>query len=74
MKHNPDLWKKWTSQLKIAIQDSIDEELEKVVPRDDPEFMEMRKMTPPTFNFWGEVWKPSDKPYALCPPRWERKK
>ena len=68
------LVKKWTKQLRYAIQDVIDEELEKVVPRDDPKFMEMRKMTPIRFNFWGEKWKPSEEPYALCPPKWERDK
>ena len=74
MKYNPELWARWTKQLRINIQDTIDEELEKVVPRDDPKFMEMRKLAPITFNFWGEHWKPSNEPYALCPPKWERKK
>jgi len=75
MPHNKEkILRDFMKHLRYAIQDSIDEELEKIVSRDDPKFMEMRKMTPPTFNFWGEIWKPSDEPCALCPPKWKRRK
>lgn len=74
MKYNRKLWTNWTRQLKFIVQDSIDEELGKIVPRDDPRFMEMRKMNPVTFMGGGKVWKSSTKPHALCPPRWERRK
>jgi len=72
MTNREDRINKWTESLKLAIQDSIDEELEKVVSRDDPEFMEMRKMTMPTIQFGGKIYKPKNKVAALCPPKWER--